>query len=765
MDKTKNIVYNTSFGLNCLLLFLVLFGKSLTIPTWLQVVGRMHPLLLHFPIVLLVIAAIWESFLLKNVINAQNTEGVFDVGFGIWDVGNSPKSEISNPKSEVEPLPTSETRNPKSDMQLGDWILLSTALMAAGSALMGLFLSQEEGYNADAIAWHKWTGVAVSFMSFGWYVFRHTVRETKHLSLATSIISLVVVTFAGHQGANITHGEGFLTAPFKAKNEQMVVSVNDAVIFTDLIKPILDNKCMSCHNATKAKGDLVMETQEQILRGGKNGKLWDLTIPDLGLMMHRIHLPMNDEKHMSPTGKPQLTDEEKAILFHWIKIGADFTKKVSELPETDTIRILANTLLKKSEVEVYDFKAADESTIKKLNNNYRIVSSLAENSPALGVEFFGASQFKNAQLTELSAIKTQIVHLTLNKMPVTDEDVKTIAGFTNLRKLNLSFTQITGATLGELKNLKELQQLSLSGTPVKKAHVEFLKDLPHLASLHIWNTAISSNDVAELKAKLPKTSIETGFRGDTVIARLSAPILENEEIQVFKEDTKIELKHYVKGAVIRYTLDGSNPDSLKSPVYTDLSRDSREGGIMIDKTGILKAKAYLPDWISSEIFSKQFYKAGFTADSVRLASAPNPQYTGKSTMLIDGKLGDTNFKSGKWFGFKETPFEAYLYFNTPVMVSKITINSLIDIGSYIMPAQHIEVWGGKDAANLTLLKSLDPTQPTKIESLQFKGFEFSFGPQKISVIKLVAKSVQKLPLWHPGKGDKGWFFVDEVFLN
>jgi uncharacterized membrane protein len=718
MNKTKNIAYNITFGLNCLLLFLVLFGKSLAVPTWLQVVGRMHPLLLHFPIVLLVLTAIWEGFLSKKT---QNTEG-------------GEKREI------------------------GNWILLSAALTAACSALMGLFLSQEEGYNSEAIMWHKWAGVAVSFISILWYVFRDTVRETKHLSLVVSVVSLVMVIFAGHQGANISHGEGFLTAPFKSKKEQALVSVEDAVIFTDLVKPILESKCMGCHNETKAKGDLVMHTQEQILRGGKNGKLWDLTSPNLGLMMHRIHLPLEDKKHMSPTGKPQLSEDEKAILFHWIKNGADFNRKINELAETDTLRILANKVLKKTEAEVYDFKAADESTIKKLNNNYRIVSSLAKKSPALGVEFFGAAQFKNEQLTELSAIKTQIVHLTLNKMPVKDADLKTIAGFTNLRKLNLSFTQITGATLGELKNLKELRQLSLSGTPVKKADVEILKDLPHLASLQIWNTAISVNDLADLKAKLPKITIGSGFRGDTIVARLNAPILENDEVHVFQKDTKIELKHYVKGAVIRYTLDGTAPDSLKSPLYT-------EGGILINQSSILKAKAYLEGWVSSDTLTQQFYKAGFIADSVRLAQAPNPQYPGKGKQLFDGKLGDSNFKSGKWLGFKETPFEAYLYFNTPITVSKVTINSLIDIGSYIMPAQHIEVWGGTTVSNLTLLKNLDPKQPTYIEPFHLKGYEFSFSPKQVKVLKLVAKSVQKLPTWHPGKGDKGWFFVDEVFLN
>jgi uncharacterized membrane protein len=354
MNKSKNLFHNITFGINCLIVFLVLFGKTLAIPTWLQVVGRMHPLLLHFPIVLLVGAIIYEYFSSKN---EKNTEGV----------------------------QVTETRNPKSE--LGDWILLSAALTASLSALMGLFLSQEEGYNADAIAWHKWTGVAVSLVSFGWYSFKNAIHQSKKLSLLVSVASLVAIVMAGHQGANITHGEGFLTAPLNPKNEVAQVKVEDAVVFTDMVKPILEKKCMSCHNSQKAKGDLVMETQELLLKGGKNGKLWDVSAADLGLMMQRVHLPLDEKKHMPPTGKPQLTQEETAILYHWIKNGADFTKKVSDLADTDTLKIIAQSRLKSNETETYTFSAADENTIKKLNNNYRVIAPLALNSPALGVDF------------------------------------------------------------------------------------------------------------------------------------------------------------------------------------------------------------------------------------------------------------------------------------------------------------------------------------------------------------------------------------------
>ncbi len=717
MNSIKNLGYHITFGINCLLLFLAVAGKTLAIPSWLQVAGRMHPLLLHFPIVLLVIAAALSLFFRP-----------------VQDNNSTPKDGM------------------------GDGILLAAAFTSAFSALTGLFLSQEDAYEADALAWHKWTGIAVSLLALAWYGWRLMIWRSRLFSLLLSGTSLVAVVIAGHQGASITHGEGFLTAPLQSDAKEKTLDVAQALVFEDLVKPILEKKCINCHNNQKAKGELVMETPEQLLKGGKNGPLWDLKSAHSGLLMQRIRLPLDDDKHMPPSGKPQLTSDEIAILHHWIKGGATFTQKVQELPDTDSLKIWAVARSKTNEPETYTFRAADEATIKKLNTNYRVITPLALGSPALSVDFFGASQFNAEQLKDLQPIKTQIVELNLNKMPVGDDDLKTIAGFENLRKLNLSFTRIKGQGLSELRHLKHLKQLSLSGTSVKSADVEALKDMSSLKELQLWNTGVTANDLIDLQAKLPKTTLEMGFKGDSIVARLSMPILENDEIQVFQQDTRIYLKHPVKAALLRYTLDGSDPDSLTSPAYT-------QEGILMDKTALLKARAFLEDWISSATLVQQFYKSGFIPDSVRLTQLPNPQYAGKGKKLFDGKLGDNNFKSGKWLGFRENPFEGYAYFEQPVTLSKVTFSSLLDIGSYIMPPLELQVWGGQSLSDLALLKTVKPQQPSKVESSVLRGFECSFGAKSIKVLKLVAKPVTKLPAWHPGKGDKGWFFVDEVFLN
>lgn len=715
MQRWKNIIFNITLALNILLLFLFIFDNRLHIPPWLQVVGRMHTMFLHFPIVMLALCIFWELF-----------SGYKKLYVGV-------KAEI------------------------GDELLLAAAITSVITALMGLFLSREDGYTADLLVWHKWGGVFISFLSLGWYVFRVKVRQIKPALLTTALAAMVMIIVTGHLGADITHGQDFLLAPVIPEKQKPVVLFEDAEVYANVVQPILEAKCISCHNSEKAKGELVMETKELLLKGGKDGKLWDSTQNDFGLLMQRIHLPPQSKKHMPPAGKPQLTEEEAQILYYWIKSGASFTTKVAALPEKDTLRLLAAPLFQTIETDDYAFAPADEKKINALNNNYRVVKPLAIGSPALGVEFFSIEQFKADQLKELLNVKNQIVSLNLDKMPVADEDLKTISQFANLRKLNLSFTNITGATLNELAKLKELKLLSLSGTKIKASNLKPLVNLPKLTHLFIWSTAIAPEEINKLQQEFKTATIETGFRGDTVVIKLNPPVIQNEE-QVITQPVPLQLKHYVKGVTIRYTTDGSDPDSIHSPVYNE--------NVILNKKQTIKAKAFKPGWISSDVVEKIFYKAGVVPDSVELVNDPDPQYKGDGALTVhDGKIGSLNFRDGMWLGYRVQPMEALFYFNKEVNVSSVTISSIVDINSYLMPPQEIEVWGGKDKASLHLLKRIQPEQPVKEKPAYLTSYDVSFHPLDLKILKLILKPVPKLPVWHRGKGDKGWIFVDEVFLN
>ena len=712
----RSVLYNISFGLNCMLVFLLVFESRISLPAWMQVIGRMHTLLLHFPIVLLVLCVCWELF----------------AGF-------------------KKSMTTEQTA-------IGDSLLLVTSLTAVTSALMGLLLSRETGYVPEELAWHKWGGVFISLLSLLWYVFREQLRSIKIVLSITAAISLVVVIVTGHLGGNITHGEDFLLAPVSQDEQAPAVQFEDAIIYANMVQPILKAKCVICHNEKKTKGELLMEPYAMLAKGGKSGSLWDLKAENLGLMLTRIHLPDDNKKHMPPTGKIQLTDDEISIIYHWIKRGASATAKVADLPATDSLLQMAVAQFKTIETDDYSFKPADESKVKSLSNNYRLITPLAIGSPALGVEFFGASQFKSEQLKELLSVKEQIVSLNLNKMPVTDDDLTTIAQFVNLRKLNLSFTNIKGTGIAALKSLTLLRQLSLSGTGVNAASLGGLAALSKLSQLYIWSTPAQIQPLAALQKQLKNTAIQTGFNGDSIKMKLNAPIVENEE-QVILKPIALKLKHYVKGVTIRYTTDGSEPDSLLSPLYN--------GNIIINSNMTLKSKAFMQGWLSSDVVERVFYKAGYTIDSIRLVQTALdlPYKTVPAAVLADAQKGDFNFRSGKWIGFKGIPMQAILYFDTARTVSAVSISNIIDIGNYIMPPQQLEVWAGSDASHLKLIKKINPPQPTTDALGYMRGYELSFAAVTAKCMKIVMVPVNKLPSWHRGKGENGWAFIDEIFLN
>ncbi len=643
-----SFLINSSIGLNSMLLFLAIFGSSMLLPAWLQVLGRMHPLVLHFPIVLICIAVLLE-----------------------WSENR-------------ELLPWK------------DWWLAATAFVAAFSALAGLFLSKEGGYEPGVLSWHQWTGTGVSFGAFAWWTFRSNLRDNQGISRIFSVAFLILVAVAGHYGATLTHGDNYLLAPILPQKEAEAATPESALVFAHVVRPILKEKCMSCHNPGKQKGDLNMETEASLLKGGKNGPLWDLQAPDLGLLLRRIHLPVEEKEHMPPKGKSPLTPDEITILQWWIKSGASFSTRVSDLPAGDTLRILAEERLKPVAPLSYPFKAADEETVQSLNSDYRAVYPLSLNSPALGASFYGISAFKSEDLKALQVLQDQIVELNLNQMPVKDEDLSSVGLFKHLRKLNLASTGITGAGLTNLKGLKDLQELVLSGTAIHASHLGFLAEMPALKHLYVWNTALQTADLDGLRQRYPGIQFHAGYTGEGVVAKLNAPIIESGS-QVFIQQTRVKLKNFINGAELRYTLDGSQPDSVNALLYTGDS-------ITIDRSCELKTRAFLPGWISSETSSRSFYKSGVIPDSIALTFPPNPQYKALGPKsLADQKVGDTDFRTNKWLGYKETPFEAVFYFHQPKALHAVSFSTMIDIGSYIMPATELQVWGGLDARNLQLL--------------------------------------------------------------
>jgi uncharacterized membrane protein len=729
MRKLKNMLFSATIAANCMLCFLLIFYDKLVVPSLLQVAGRAHPLFLHFPIVLFILFVCW-----------------------IWF---APK----------QPFHSTEFFE-----NISKWLLLATAVTSAITALMGIFLSKEAVYNQDSLFWHKWSGALLSIITFLWYSFYNRLYKTKIVLAGSSLVSAVVLIIAGHQGASITHGDNFLLAPVE-NNKTKKISLDEAVVFTDMVKPILDLKCMSCHNNKKAKGELIMETQQLLLKGGKDGALWDTTDANISLLLQRIHLPLEEKKHMPPDGKPQLNEQEIAILYNWIQRGANFNLKVADLEPTDTLRSIAGSLFRSSdEEENYDFSPASDKTIQKLNTNFRAVYPIAKNSPAIAADFYGSAFFKPEQLKDLLEIKTQLVSLNLDKMPVTDNDLQTIGQFVNLRKLNLSFTKITGSGLASLNKLNHLKTISLINTAVKRDDIQQLASLKELLHIYAWNTNISLADAASIKKKYPAVEIQTGMRADTMFLKINPPTLLTDESVIADTPIQLRLKHFVPGISIRYTLDGTEPDSINSFVYDNKT--------FINKPGWMKARAFKKGWHGSDVDSFRFYRATYKADTVILLKPTDSSYKGKGgRTLNDFVKGNQNFGDGKWIGFRKNNMECMMVFPKTIKPQHITVSSLVNVGAWVFPPKDIKIFGGMDAKNLKLLYHFVPAIDTFPMSNYLIPYECKIKPAALRYMKVIVEPIGQLPKQFiqpkdpkdkkPRKkeDDMGWLFLDEIFVN
>jgi hypothetical protein len=82
-----------------------------------------------------------------------------------------------------------------------------------------------------------------------------------------------------------------------------------------------------------------------------------------------------------------------------------------------------------------------------------------------------------------------------------------------------------------------------------------------------------------------------------------------------------------------------------------------------------------------------------------------------------------------------------------------------------MPPSLIELWAGDSPERLTLLEQVRPLQPTESGQARIETTALSLSGNAYRCFRVVLRQVGRLPPWHPGKGQRGWVFVDEVFFD
>ena len=95
--------------------------------------------------------------------------------------------------------------------------------------------------------------------------------------------------------------------------------------FEKNVRPVLVEKCLSCHGAEKPKSGLRLDTRDGLLMGGQSGAAVVAGKPKDGLLLKAI-LHTDKDLKMPPGGK--LPDREIAALAKWVELGAPWPEKV-----------------------------------------------------------------------------------------------------------------------------------------------------------------------------------------------------------------------------------------------------------------------------------------------------------------------------------------------------------------------------------------------------------------------------------------------------
>ena len=293
--------------------------------------GRLHPLLVHLPIGILVGALILESW---NLIRKQGLRchGLIYLG----------------------------------------------AITALLSALMGLTLRTTENYSGILVDQHQWTGfvtVGLALITAVLYAIR--TRLSNYLPYLGLLLSNVSVAISGHLGASLTHGEDYLSVALPW-NQKSTVDPNFLTSFQPYegsdsipkdqldqlnleVRAIFAHNCYQCHSTAKRKGDLALDHKEGVFAGGEHGPVFVEGKASESEIIRRLRLPRSHEEAMPGKGKA-LEENEIALIEFWINKGAHWAD--------DTLKIFREAEMALTKPEIPAAPASLDHPIDRFVHSY-----------------------------------------------------------------------------------------------------------------------------------------------------------------------------------------------------------------------------------------------------------------------------------------------------------------------------------------------------------------------------------------------------------
>ncbi|HEY1061951.1 MAG TPA: DUF2231 domain-containing protein [Daejeonella sp.] len=427
--------------------------------------GRLHPLVVHLPIGFLLLATLFELF--------------------------SYSKKFEHLKASVS------------------FTLLLGFISAVLACIFGYILSLSGDYENAALNDHKISGIALALVSGLLFLisnrtFRKLPAIKRSVFTPLCVLTMALMGYTGHQGGLLTHGAEYLSLDVLTQQERVKpASVEQAMIFEDVVHPILIQRCSQCHRPDKMKGELSMKTLADLQKGGKNGAAIVAGSLNESELYKRITLDPEHEDYMPSDGKTPLTKSEVEIIQWWIEKGMAVNgKKMSELKNTQSISPLIASYLKiggagnnvesadpdypVSNPDIPDFtnlKLLD--SLRNLGLNIRVMQHQPLMLDITLPE--GKGILIQSIKPGLKTIAKNVIWLNLSANNLTDKDLDFLPLIINLEKLRLDKNPVTDKSIPLISALKHLEAVNLNETGMSKAGVEQLKKMPSVKRVYEWN--------------------------------------------------------------------------------------------------------------------------------------------------------------------------------------------------------------------------------------------------------------------------------------
>ena len=479
-------------------------------PDWWGALNGLHPLVIHFPIALVITAAVVEFI---AMLARQERPTQFTV--------------IS---------------------------LVVAAFASALAAWSGWGLA-DEGYGGGwMLSLHRWLGVVTAGVIIilavcsviAWYGPKAWATATVRAGI---LVAAALVAVTAHFGGEMVWGgslvmealfpESPAADPPKATvpNPDAVPAVQDESVpavgtstktldFQTMVAPILDKHCWKCHGPAdrgkRAKAGIRLSNQKELLDDHDGLVMIKPGDPEGSLLFHVVTLPRDDEDAMPPRKEGAgLSEQEVGTLREWIKAGAPFVATTGETATPSVVPAAPVT-------EATETDAAIEPVLQKLKARGVPARPISQDSPDLEFNANGLSHritppFSNEDLAMLDGLQARLVEIDLSSTAVTDAGVARLAGFDALRVVKLKDTRTGDAAATVLAGLPAIEVVNFYGSDLQNAGLLALAKSTSIKTIYAGETAVTAAGVAAALAAHPELVVHHQLPS-TALPSTEAPV-------------------------------------------------------------------------------------------------------------------------------------------------------------------------------------------------------------------------------------------------